>query len=195
MTERLLPAVKVRHNVVCQSDRHGAAPQLIVIHDTEGANLPGIRDLAGLGNFFDNINTQASSHVATDEDGHSARYVPDARKAWTQVFYNSPGLSIEQIGFANQDWTAKRKQAQLEETARWIARWHRLHGIPIRKGAVTTDGRITRTGVLQHRDLGHLGGDHHDVSADYPLARVLRMARRYNRLYHEQDRESDDQDI
>jgi hypothetical protein len=73
------PKVTVRHNVACQSTRHGESPLLIVLHDTEGGNIPhSSRDLAGLGDYFDRLSTQASSHVAVDEDGHSARYVPDA---------------------------------------------------------------------------------------------------------------------
>jgi hypothetical protein len=160
------PHVTVRHNVACQSSRNGAAIQLIVVHDTEGGNIPhSSRDLAGLGDYFDG-STQASSHVATDEDGNSARYVPDRGKAWAQAFYNSPGLSIEQIGFASDNWNgAEEGLDQLHETARWIAWWNKEHGIPIRRAVVTKDGRITRSGVIQHRSLGNLGGGHHDCRA------------------------------
>jgi hypothetical protein len=176
------PHVTVRHNVACQSSRNGAAIQLIVVHDTEGGNIPhSSRDLAGLGDFFDKISTQASSHVATDEDGNSARYVPDRGKAWAQAFYNSPGLSIEQIGHAADDWNGAGKDLQLHETARWIALWNKRYGIPIRRAVVTKDGRITRSGVIQHRSLGTLGGGHHDVSHDYPMSKVLAYARTHRK--------------
>ena len=181
MSERVFPAVKVRHNVVCQSARSIARPSLIVIHDTEGANIPhSARDLVGLGNFFNEIATQASSHVATDLDGTSARYVPDGRKAWSQAFYNSPGLSIEQIGFAVDDW--HKREPQIRETARWVAYWSRKWGIPIQRAQVSLDGRVLRAGVIQHRDLGNLGGAHHDVSELYPMGAMLVHARRYRRL-------------
>jgi hypothetical protein len=50
---REFPDVRVRHNVDAQSSRHGASIDLLVVHDTEGANIPGsVRDLVGLGNFF-----------------------------------------------------------------------------------------------------------------------------------------------
>lgn len=175
---RVHPEVKVRINVACQSSRKGGTPQLITIHDTEGANVPhSSRDLRGLGEFFDRPATEASSHVATDEDGTSARYVSDSRKAWTQAFYNPWCLSIEMIGFAHQSWASKSKEPQLWETARWIAHWSKEHNIPIRRGRVTRDGRITRTGVIQHRSLGNLGGGHVDVSETFPMTKLLNMAR------------------
>lgn len=178
--DRPFPKVAVRNNVCCQSDRHGAKLLLMVLHDTEGANVPhSARDLVGLGNFFDTWSTQASSTVANDEDGQSARYVPDGRKAWTQAYYNPWSLSIEQIGFASDDWNSTKKNAQIHETARWLARWNRLHGVPLQQAYVRVDGTITRAGVCQHRGLGVLGGGHVDVSKLYPLARVIRLARRY----------------
>lgn len=174
--------VVVRHNVACQSTRHGTKPVLIVIHDTEGGNVPNSsRDLAGLGDYFDRISTQASSHVAVDEDGNSARYVPDSQKAWTQAFYNPWCLSIEQIGFATDDWNGAKKERQLQEVARWIAWWSKEHGIPIRAATVTRDGRITKSGVKQHRSLGNLGGGHHDVAHDYPTSKVLAYARKHRK--------------
>lgn len=178
---RLQPNVVVRKDVACQSDRMGSPILLIVLHDTEGGNIPhSARDLQGLGAYFDNIKTQASSHVATDQDGNSARYVKDVEKAWTQFpHYNAVGLSIEQIGFASEDWNSPAKNEQINETARWIAYWSKRHGIPIRKAKVTEDGRILRAGVIQHRDLGFLGGGHHDVSPTYPMTKVLRRARRF----------------
>jgi hypothetical protein len=178
------PKVLIRNNVACQSDRPaGVKPLLIVLHDTEGANVPNsARDLASLGAFFDRLTTQASSHVAVDEDGCSARYVMDDRKAWTQAFYNPWCLSIEQIGFASDQWTAPKKNKQLHETARWIAWWNKEHpGIPIRRGRVSIDGRILRTGVIQHRDLGSLGGGHHDVSDKFPMTKVLDFAREHRK--------------
>jgi hypothetical protein len=111
----------------------------------------------------------------------SARYVMDDRKAWAQAFYNPWCLSIEQIGFASDQWMAPKKNAQLHETARWIAWWNKEHGIPIRRGRVSVDGRILRSGVLQHRDLGSLGGAHHDVSETFPMRKVLDFAREHRK--------------
>jgi hypothetical protein len=191
--DRAFPHVAVRHNVACQSERNHFGvtipkPTLIILHDTEGANVPhSARDLVGLGNYFDVWATQASSHVATDADGTSARYVPDEKKAWTQAYYNSMGLSIEQIGFATDNWRGKEKELQLRETARWIAYWSRKYDIPMRTARVTAGGTVTRSGVLQHRRLGALGGGHVDVHVTFPISKVLRYARHYADLQERHD--------
>jgi N-acetyl-anhydromuramyl-L-alanine amidase AmpD len=172
---RAMPHVNVRKLVRNHSTRHGATVSLIVVHDTEGANIPGsVRDLQGLAGWFDNPAAQASSHVATDGDGNSARFVRDEDKAWHVAFYNPVSLGIEQVGFASQkQWPA----AQQAETARWIAYWSHLHGVPIRKGRVSRDGRVLRSGVVRHSDLGFLGGNHNDPGPAYPLHDVLVLAR------------------
>lgn len=173
---RAFPNVVVRRNVACQSSRNGARPQLIVLHSTEGQNVPdSAADLAGLAAFFDRLTTQASSHVATDSDGNSSRMVPDDMKAWTCAGFNPVSLNIEQIGFAAQkEWAT----AELRETARWIAYWSRKHNIPIREAAVM-GGAVTRTGVIYHSALGAFGGGHSDPGAGYPLEKVLDYARDY----------------
>ena len=116
--------------------------------------------------FFDNPRSQVSSHVANDAEGNDARIVPDEAKAFTQAAFNSISLSIEQIGFASQK---EFPQAQLENTARWIAHWSRKWNIPITHS--------TTNGVCQHKDLGRAGGGHVDCGPNYPLDKVLSMAR------------------
>lgn len=177
--ERFRPNVDLRNLDIPHSGRNGAQIQLIVVHDTEGANLPGVKDLRTLGDVF--RDRGVSAHVGDDADGNSARYVRDEFKAWHCAYWNPPALGIEQIGFAAQGhWPT----AQLNETARWIAYWDTQHpGIVIRKGAVSRDGRILRPGVVRHSDLGHLGGNHGDPGSKYPLALVLRKARHYRAMY------------
>lgn len=154
---------------------------LIVVHDTESTNLAGLRDLRAIGNHFDSPVSDASAHVCTDAEGNSARYVPDHLKAWSCVWYNSRSLNIEQIGFAAQ---GKWSEHQLCETARWIAYWSFHYKIPIRKGTVSTDGRILKSGVVRHSELGRLGGNHSDPGSSYPLAHVNDIARGYLKHYH-----------
>lgn len=179
---RFAPSVDLHRIVQNKSSRHGVKPQLIVLHSTESINQPGLTDLASIGEWFDNPAANCSAHVCTDGSGNSARYVVDEDKAWSCVYYNSASLNIEQIGrAAQQDWP----EAQLQETARWIAKWNDDHGIPIRKGLVTGDGRILKSGVVRHSELGRLGGDHHDPDldvGDYPLHDVLDLARYYRKL-------------
>jgi len=129
-----------------QSSRGGAAPSLIVVHtttDPDGGrpvfrDRPGLKDLKRLGRWFDNPRSAVSSHVANDAQGHDARYVRDRRMAWTEVAFNSVGLSIEQVGtdeYSRRTWLRQRAP-QLENTAYWIAHWHRKWGIPMRRAQV-----------------------------------------------------------
>lgn len=163
------PAERVKANVHNQSSRNGVKPSLIVLHDTEGANIPNsINDLKGLAGWFDNPAAEASSHVGVDSDGYSAQFVPDANKAWAQMAYNSVGLSIEQIGFATQKtWP----EAQLDKVAQYVAYWANKYDIPLTHS--------TSHGVCQHSDLGAAGGSHHDCGPDYPIAKVIAKAKVY----------------
>jgi N-acetylmuramoyl-L-alanine amidase len=158
--------VEISTNSPNQSSRRGLKPRIIVLHTTEGHNRPGLSDLRGLVSFFGNAANQVSSHIANDAEGNDARIVPDDRKAFTQAAFNSIALSIEQIGFASQ---TEFPEAQLQNTARWIAHWSRKFGIPIQHS--------TSQGVCQHVDLGAAGGGHRDCGPNYPLGRVLAMAR------------------
>ena len=169
-----------------QSSRDGARPALIVLHtttDPDGGkpqfrDKPGLKDLRRLGNWFANPDSAVSSHVANDEQGHDARYVRDSRKAWTEVAFNSVGLSIEQIAtdeYSRGTWLRQRA-AQLENTAEWIAHWHRRWGIPIARARVSGT-TVLRPGVATHAQLGSAGGGHHDPGPGYPLGHVLVLAR------------------
>ena len=171
------PNVVVRQNVCNQSSRHGETPTLIVLHDTEGGNVPkSNRDLQSLAAWFDNPSAQASAHVGVDRDGNSARYVDDDMKAWACTNYNAVTLNIEQIGFATDDWKSKSVDKQLEETARWVAWWSLKHNIPLKH---ITRPKLGSRGVTQHRALGAYGGGHKDVNEDYPIAEVLRRAKEH----------------
>jgi hypothetical protein len=180
---RYKPNVDHTFYTKCASSRHGATPKLIVVHDTEGANAPGIKDLVGLGLYWDttwNTPRASSSHVGVDNEGNSARYVRDHDKAWTQAFYNPWGLSIENIGIAGQtEWS----ELMYKENARWIAYWCHLWGIRPYLAQVTTDGRIIKPGYIRHRQLGFLGGNHLDPPMDFDLAHVGSMARSYLKNY------------
>jgi hypothetical protein len=160
------PRPEISASVVNQSSRNGVKPRLIVLHTTEGHNREGLEDLRGLVSFFNNPASQVSSHVANDAEGNDARIVPDERKAFTQAAFNSVSLSIEQIGFASQK---QFTEAQLRNTAHWIAHWSKKFGIPIRHS--------TTHGVCQHKDLGPQGGGHHDCGPNYPFGKVLSIAR------------------
>jgi N-acetyl-anhydromuramyl-L-alanine amidase AmpD len=174
---RYAPHVVVRKRSPNQASRNGVHPNLIVLHSTEGSNIPGSSaDLRGCTNFLCQPRVQASSHVIVDGDGHSARLVADTEKSWAQARYNPFALSIEQIGHAaSERWT----RDEIRETARWIARWSRKYNIPIRVGAVN-GGFVTKPGVVTHKMLGVIGGGHVDPGPRYPLDACLRLARFYH---------------
>lgn len=175
---RITPSVvHTRESPNC-SGRNGARPRLIVVHSTESDNITGSsRDLVNMAGYLSQPSTRASSHVIVDSDGHSARIVGDGLKAWTCAYWNPVSLNVEQIGRASQShWS----RDELRETARWIARWSKMYGIPAYKGAVNVNsGQVTRPGVVRHSELGARGGGHHDPGSSFPLDEVLALARFY----------------
>lgn len=173
---RYVPHVTVRHLSPNRSSRNGVTPRLIVLHSTESDNREGTSaDLAAVAAFLARPATRASAHVIVDSDGFSARLVRDEEKAWHCCAYNSVSLGIEQIGrAASERWT----RDEIREAARWIARWNKRYGIPMRLGAVA-GGAVTRPGVVTHKMLGVLGGGHVDPGPRYPLELTLGLARFY----------------
>lgn len=80
---RYVPHVVHRQLSPNRSSRRGARPRLITVHSTEGSNIPDSpADLVGCAGFLCRPGVEASSHVITDGDGHSARIVRDEDKAW-----------------------------------------------------------------------------------------------------------------
>lgn len=175
MANRYSPRIVLSVKSPNQSSRGGVHPKLIVIHSTESDNRTGNGDLSAVANYLCRSSVQASCHVITDADGHSARVVPDYRKAWHCAGYNSVSLGIEQIGRAAQThWT----RDEIRETARWVARWAKVYGIPIRAGQ-TGGGRVVKSGVVTHRSLGSIGGGHSDPGSAYPMQSMLNLAKFY----------------
>lgn len=174
---RIHPKVVVKKLSPNRYSPRGAGISLIVIHDTESHNREGVLDLQAIADLFARSSTVAAAHVCTDEDGQSGRFVEDSDAAYACVSYNRVSLSIEQIGFASQgEW----KEAEVKETARWVARWSLIHGVPIRKGR-TAFGRVLRSGVVTHRSLGSAGGGHWDPGFNFPMKHMLELARRYKK--------------
>lgn len=175
---RLQPKIVIDHQVRNQSARDsGVKIRLLVLHSTESHNRPGNEDLAAIAAWFDNAASQASSHVVIDADGHSARLVADDRKAWTCAGFNSASLNIEQIGIAAEgDWP----KLELDECARWLARWSIKHDIPLHRGEVS-GSQIVKAGVVTHSQLGAHGGGHSDPGSAYPVGRVIDRAKEIKR--------------
>lgn len=176
---RLHPKVVTRIWSPNRYSPRGQKPSLIVIHDTESQEkFKSAADLEAIGNLFAKASFQASAHVCTDGDGHSARYVADKDAAWQCRAYNRAALGIEQIGYAAyKAW----RDDQVNETARWVAHWSIKHKIPIRRAWVL-NGRVIRSGVITHAQLGAAGGGHSDPGPNYPMGVMKKRARKIKRL-------------
>lgn len=145
-----------------QSSRRGAKIALGVVHWTGSRNIFNSRaDVLGNVRWFDTTASQASSSYITDDDGHCAYTVPETATPWTQVAANRWSLSIEVTNpgvlplFHGSP--GRTRVLQL------MRRWHRLWGLPYRRGLVDSKCRPIRSGFLAHRDLGPCGGGHPDV--------------------------------
>jgi len=64
----------------------------------------------------------------------------------------------------------------LENTARWIAEESDAFSIPIVK-LTSTQAQGSGRGVCQHVDLGGWGGGHWDCGGNFPIDKVLEMAK------------------
>ena len=169
----------------CCSERRGRSRvDAIVLHSTETVDRDGLDDLQRLARLMKGNGVGA--HVANDGGGNSSRMASDARLAYHATYWNVATVGIEQIGFAAFDrkrWLAR--PAQLEATARWIARWATKYRIPIRRCVVegirynrkrrVIAGRIVRRGVCSHSQLDPR--NRHDPGRGYPWDRVMARAR------------------
>lgn len=174
MGNRYTPHVNVTHWSANKSSRGGAHPTLITIHAAVMHPVPGIKDLVQLGNLFAPASFEASSHVATDGEANSARFVRDEDKAWHCAGFNRVSLGIEQIIMA--DGTGLTRDLY-RETARWCARWSKKYDIPLQKGRV--DGpNVVRSGIVRHSELGAIGGGHTDPGK-YDMEAMISLARFY----------------
>jgi len=155
------------------SSRGGASVRLIVLHTAEGA-----RTIEELGNFFKNPASQVSSHVGADDTPNTvAEYVRREQKAWTAANANPVAVQIELCAFA--DWSVaewQRHPAMLANCSAWIAEEAAFFGIPITK-LTPQQAQSGARGVCQHKDLGAWGGNHYDCGLNFPVDRVLSVAR------------------
>jgi hypothetical protein len=155
------------------SSRGGTQVRLIVCHTAEGAT-----SIESLGNFFANPSSGVSSHAGIDDTPNTIGvYVERANKAWTQGNANPYSVAAELCAFAA--WTPALWDAHpvmLENTAAWIAEEAAAFGIPLTKLSAY-QAQSGAAGVCQHVDLGASGGGHWDCGPNFPIDRVLDIAR------------------
>lgn len=168
--------------IKCPTTMHGQARPMSaiglgVVHVTVSRNAPGLRDINGLCDFFKRV--KASPTWTVDNEGNSAENVALGLTPWTQAFYNRQSCSIEFVGSTGRpgEGPAEWTDDQYREGARLMARCFKLAGIPVRRGAVTDGGKILRTGVVTHQELGRLGGGHSDPGERFDMARFMQLVR------------------
>jgi N-acetyl-anhydromuramyl-L-alanine amidase AmpD len=169
-----------RHYVRNRSSRLGAPVQAIAVHSTESNDLKGTKDdLVSIRNWFNNRDSDASSHIGIDGQANTEIWVPREDKAWTILQLNPVTVNIEFIGRAAQpakDW----EEAQIKQGARWAAWWSIKYNFPIQRGAVRNINGfpvITKKGVIRHSDLTNAGfGTHGDPGPNFPMREFLDAA-------------------
>lgn len=168
-----------------QSSRLGAPIQGIGVHSTESADIPhSWDDLRGVGNWFDNPDSDASSHLGIDGDGHSSLWVPFAKKAWTILQLNDRTVNIEFVGRAAQpakDWEIE----QIKTGAKWAAYISLTQGVPLQRGKLENRHGypiFVEKGIITHKQLSDIGfGTHQDPGPKFPIDEFIDRAQWYKR--------------
>jgi len=166
------------------SSRNGAPVLLFVVHLTDSPPSDEWTGVDANTAWFDTPAAQASSNYIMSRTGLCNYVVPETAKAWTQAAFNPWAISVEV--------TTNEQPATFMTTAGDLAlakliygvtqRWH----LPIRRGAVSQNGcRVTRTGIVQHADLGQCGGGHGDI-LPYSVSRVIANVKAYAAARHAQ---------
>lgn len=162
---------------------HGPhVPVRSIIHDTESHDEKGVRDLAGVANFWHNQRLPDGrpagygAQRGIDKKGNSARYVDDDKVAYHTGGRNTGSLGTELIGFAfftRLVWWVKRTK-QMHKLAKWMAYDHKEYGIPL----VWDVEKGFSTHRMQSRHFPDLT-NHTDPGAFFPKKRVMKLARHY----------------
>lgn len=171
------------------SSRGGVTPRVIVAHYTVSPNLAGFADVDGITAYFNRSTSQASSHYVIDADGNCNYIVRESDKAWTEAAGNPWGVSIEHVAIGSEGDLANR--AGYRKSGRVYDAIARRWNIPLRRGAVGSNGVPTRPGIVQHADGGLPWGGHHDVNP-FEVGKLIAAAKRHRKLSHRLERRKAD---
>ncbi|MBX5461650.1 MAG: N-acetylmuramoyl-L-alanine amidase [Steroidobacteraceae bacterium] len=154
-----------------QSSRAGVRPQQHWLHYTVSGNRAGWDDVNAIVAFFNSSASQASSHFVIDREGNCAYTVPIEAKAWTQAAANPIAVSYEIINSGQEaSFMDTPGYDKLRSVMRQVSQ---RTGIPLRRGAVS-GCRVTRTGIVQHKDGGICAGGHVDITP-FDIDQVVRI--------------------
>jgi len=170
------------------SSRNGSMVHGIMIHTTESQDRMGTADdLDGVGSWFANPASQASSWIGVDGDANSRLWVPGSRKAWTMGHYtiNAQTLNIELVGRASQP---KRdfEERQLKHAAKWAAyailnyNFVTIDPKHVRRSRLAPGPKFVQEGIGRHKDLTDVGvGSHTDPGPNFPMSDFIRFVQYY----------------
>ncbi len=154
-----------------QCATHGKqVPQRVVLHDTESHDTKGIRDIAGVYNFWLGQGKGYGAHFVVDAGGNIGQGAQVTQVCWHVENHNTDSVGIEQVGYAwwnLQKWSAR--EAQLDKVSKLVAWLSFAYQIPL--------VHSIDKGVCMHRDF--TDGTHTDPGANYPFHSVLTRAKWY----------------
>lgn len=180
------PVVQRNTNPTLKQKTRGSIDvRVVIIHDTEGNDAPGIADIDGLISFFGRTAFTGVNWMV-DADGNKAAYLetPSGGHVAPVKFNHAPpahnwGVGIEMIGkasFTRAKWWTRPKQ--LMAVARILA-YHAEHdGVPL------VHDPTCQHGICTHADVSRAfrQSDHTDPGAGFPLGFVIKLARTYHRF-------------
>lgn len=174
------PGCKSRF-VSTKSSRGGIKPRWLVMHYTVSPNLPGTRDLEALTTYSNNPGNGVSWTFNIDRDGNCFYTVRETDKPWTQAAANPWSISTEIVNRGAGDRPLFTPNG-LKKAARIWSDSAKRWDIPIRRGRVNRRNcSPTRSGILDHNDLGVCGGGHvditpHDIDQIITAIRIYRQS-------------------
>jgi N-acetyl-anhydromuramyl-L-alanine amidase AmpD len=134
----------------------------LVVHIMDGT-------FEGSKSWFNNSESQASSHFGTNREGYAEQWVDTKDKAWTQAAGNSSWISVENEGNGGDELA----DGQLSRVAEILAWLHRVYAVPIQ-----TANSPGERGLGWHGMGGSAWGNHPDCPGDRVRAQFPEILRR-----------------
>lgn len=136
--------------------------QGLVVHVMDGT-------FSGSKSWFNNSESEASSHFGTNREGYAEQWVDTKDKAWTQAAGNSSWVSVENEGRGGDSLS----DGQITRIAEILAWLHRIYAVPIREASGPGD-----RGLGWHGMGGAAWGGHYDCPGDAVRAQFPEILKR-----------------
>lgn len=140
----------------------------LVVHIMDGS-------FDGTKSWFNNPQSQASSHFGTRKDGYAEQWVDTKNRAWAQMSGNHDYLSVENEGLGGASLT----DGQLSRVAEILAFVHKAYGVPIQIANSVGD-----QGLAWHGMGGNAWGGHFDCPGDPVRAQFPEIIKRAQAIFN-----------